>query len=151
MPYHFQFNTLGWLCCIMQTPPISLVLMEYYFIFMPFWWIPTFSGTQWGYKTRAWCINKLKRKPYVSMSTLWQAVQSSLHALSFAPSSSYTLVVWKVSHNSLQVWVSLSLSNYMLCHGHHTPVGVPLSSAVSTIAWYFSYTHAFCLLNFNNS
>jgi len=30
-----------------------------YFIFLPFWFISTFSGTQLGHKTRLWCLDAL--------------------------------------------------------------------------------------------
>lgn len=51
-PLIFSLMSFGWL------PPIILFhffLWEYHFLFMPFWFTPSFSGTQLQHKTRTWC------------------------------------------------------------------------------------------------
>jgi hypothetical protein len=47
----FGFMRFGRFICI----SLSLFLWEYYFLFRPFWFSPTFSGTQLGRKTGTWC------------------------------------------------------------------------------------------------
>jgi hypothetical protein len=48
----FGLMPCGWFICMY----LSLFLWEYHYLFMPFWFTPTFSGKQQGRKTRTWCL-----------------------------------------------------------------------------------------------
>jgi hypothetical protein len=54
MPSYFPFNAL-WLVYFHLFNFFSS--WKYNFLFMPFLFTPTFSGTKLGHKTRSWCIH----------------------------------------------------------------------------------------------
>jgi hypothetical protein len=53
----FGLTSFSRLCSIMLTPNYSITCYKNNIFIFPFWFMPTFSETQLGHETRAWCFS----------------------------------------------------------------------------------------------